>query len=121
VDKEGGDANENMCLLLQILNQHITDLEWDKLAKMSREKFARVFGQLLCNCPNINKALINQDLWQSISILPRLDYEDLISVVANSWKNLKFLKLEGIHLVTRRDTSIVKLVCDELPLLRYFK
>jgi hypothetical protein len=119
--------NAERCLLLQILNVHITDLNWKRLGELGQEPFTRVFRQTLQNCPNIRRALINKDLWLCTDLFPRLDYEDVFTAVGNSWKNLTFLKLEDVHGAEDRHLfgevvikkSILKLVCNELPLLRY--
>jgi hypothetical protein len=117
--------NEMKCLLLQFLNESVTELDWQALDRfLGRKKFSLVFQQALLNCPNLNSAIFNDTTWRVSYFLPRLQSQDLITSIANAWKHLKFLKLDdvtGYNKNKNDDTKVSSLlpaICHELPHLK---
>jgi hypothetical protein len=119
VEKREMNKNEQRCLLLQILNEHITNLDWSHLVEMCPGNYSLVFRQAILKCPAMKNSLINSSIWNCTNLLPRLQDEDLFPVLSSGWKNLKFLKLE-VHSYNMK-TSVTQCISDNLPLLRSYK
>lgn len=129
VDKKMNLKTEKMYLILQLLNGQVTEFDSSKMNLCDKvtSADAMIFRHMLYNCPKIRKAYIVSRIWRNFSILPRIEPQELLSVMATCWPNLTSLSLdlsfkysEGGHgeSILLSADNIIEHICTNLKNLR---
>ncbi|XP_059485559.1 uncharacterized protein LOC132202584 [Neocloeon triangulifer] len=107
--------------LLQVLNDKVLELDYEKFKSSEIHSEAMFFKHLLQNCPKIQKAKVTSNVWYNYSLLPRLYNEDIFGMMAFSWPNLTYLSVDVMrsnankHELEERKIHLIKAVCQHLP------
>jgi len=115
-EKLFGNKVMEKCFVLQLLNEFITEFDYEEFSAQDYALEGMYFRHLVERCPNIKKIAITDKLWDEDDHLPRIYYNDFF-LQMTKWKNLTFLSIKhkGIDNLTHKSLRVIQ---KQFPKLR---